>query len=119
MPAMEQLINTTKYSMLEIGFFGTAGAVWIVVYAAVIRGSLKKQFVEIPAATVVANFSWEIIWGFVYRTDLGTMFVWGYRTWFFMDLYIVWQLYRYGYKQVLNPYLQQYFRLFTTFGIVT
>jgi hypothetical protein len=107
---MDQLLNTTKYSMVEIGFFGLAGAAWVVVYAAVIRGMLRNKFVEIPFPAVVVNFGWEIVWGFFFRTDLGLLFAWGYRLWFFMDLFIVWQLFKHGYKQIPSPTLQPYFR---------
>jgi hypothetical protein len=116
----EEIVNLEKYSPLELILFGTAGAAWVVVYSAVIRGIFKHKFVEIPAAAVILNFGWEIVWGFFYRTDFGPLFQSGYRVWFALDLIIVWGLYKYGYKQVQGaPYRAKFFRPLVTLGIVS
>jgi hypothetical protein len=49
---------------------------------------------------------------------MGLLFVWGYRVWFFLDLFIVYGLFMYGDKQVLNPILKKYLRPAAVFGIV-
>lgn len=106
----EPLINTAKYTPVELVFFALGGLSWAVAYVAVLHGVFKRRFVEIPAAAVVANISWEFTWGIVYRTDLGAIFAWGYRLWFVLDLVIVWGLLRYGVQSLRTPRLREAFR---------
>lgn len=106
----EPLINTAKYTPVELIFFALGGLSWAVAYVAVLREIFKRRFVEIPAAAVVANISWEFTWGIVYRTDLGAVFAWGYRLWFVLDVVIVWGLLRYGAESLRTPRLREAFR---------
>ena len=59
---------------------------------------------------MAGNIAWEFTWGLVYRTDLGEVFVWGYRLWFLLDVFIVWGLLRYGVRHIATPKLREYFR---------
>ena len=108
--AGEALINTAKYSTLQIALFSVGGAFCVVCYAAVLRGIAKYHVVEIPAAAVASNMAWEITWALLYRTDLGVVFVWGYRTWLLLDVFIFGYLFLYGAQHVRNPALRRYFR---------
>jgi hypothetical protein len=106
----EALINTAKYSALQIALFSVGGAFCVVCYAAVLRGIAKHHVVEIPAAAVASNMAWEITWALLYRTDLGVVFVWGYRTWLLLDVFIFGYLFLHGEQHVRNPVLRRYFR---------
>lgn len=86
----EPLINTAKYSTPELLFFAAGGIAWALAYMGVLREIVRNTFVEIPATAVCVNIAWEFTWGIVYRTDLGAVFVWGYRLWFLLDVYYVW-----------------------------
>jgi len=46
----------------------------------------------------------------LYRTDLGVLFVWGYRSWLVLDLFIFGYLFLYGARHVKNQALVPYFR---------
>jgi hypothetical protein len=106
---MEHLLNLKDYSVTEHVFFATGCILWVIAYLAVIFKIRTKQFIEIPIIAVCANFTWEIIWSFIFNTDMGLIYVWGYRLWFFLDCYIVYGLFKYGMKQVdIEPIKQHY-----------
>ena len=106
----ETLINTAKYTPLELVLFSVGGLFCVVCYVAVLRKIRQHGVVEIPAAAVASNFAWEITWGLLYRTDLGLLFVWGYRTWLVLDVFIFGYLFLIGAKHVKNQALLPYFR---------
>jgi len=70
------LLNLTVYSPLEYAFYGAGGALWITVYLIILFQARKKEFVGAPALVMWAFMSWEILWGFVYKTDLDSLFIW-------------------------------------------
>jgi hypothetical protein len=114
----EPLINTARYSTAELLFFAAGGLAWALAYMGVLREIVRNKFVEIPATAVTANIAWEFVWGIVHRTDLGSLFAWGYRVWFFLDLFIVWGLLRYGVRHLGTPKLRDYFRAAVVLAIV-
>ena len=117
-PGSDLWFNTVKYSVAELAIFGAGGLLWVVAYIAVIVNVRKNQFVAIPAAAVVANISWEWLWGFFYLPDLGMAVVWGYRAWAILDVFIVIYLFRYGAKQLLTATGKQYLPYAIVFGLV-
>jgi hypothetical protein len=46
------------------------------------------------------------------------VFAWGYRIWFFLDLVIVYMLFKYGWKQADTPVIARAFNALSAFGIV-
>ncbi|MBC7889087.1 MAG: hypothetical protein H7Z13_14525 [Ferruginibacter sp.] len=105
---MEQpWLNLKDYTPAEHIFFGTGCFLWIVVYYYTIRNIKKKQFIEVPFITVCGNIAWEFLWSWIFITNMGSLFVWGYRIWFFLDCFIVYGLFRYGYKQISIPALSK------------
>jgi hypothetical protein len=114
----EPLVNTAEYSTPELLFFAAGGIAWALAYMGVLREIVRNKFVEIPATAVCVNIAWEFTWGIVYRTDLGAIFVWGYRLWFLLDVFIVWGLLRYGVRHLQTPKLREYFRLSVVLAIL-
>ena len=49
---------------------------------------------------------------------MGALYQWGYRVWFFMDCLIVYNLYRYGHKQLSIPLFKNNSHWLITLGIV-
>jgi hypothetical protein len=111
-------LNTAEYSGLELTLFLVGCAGWVVEYAGVLWTLRHRRFVEIPAAAVAANVAWEFVWGFLFPNQLGLLFTWGYRIWFFIDLFIVYNIYRWGRRQLVRPALDAWFAPAMTFGIV-
>ncbi len=114
----EQLVNTAKYGTPALLFFAAGGIAWALAYLGVLREIVRRHFVEIPATAVCANIAWEFTWGLVYRTDLGSLFAWGYRLWFALDVFIVWGLLRYGVRRVATKRLREYFRASVSLAIL-
>jgi hypothetical protein len=110
-------LNTAKYSNTELILFGIGAFFWILCYIFVIRGIIKHKFVGISASVVGANIAWEFLWAFVFRQDMGQVIQIGYYGWFLLDVFIVYSMFKYGYKQVL-PQNQKYFRLFFAYSIL-
>jgi hypothetical protein len=104
------LINTVTYTPLQIACFALGGLFWVIAYVAVIRSIRRHGVVEIPAAAVACNMAWETTWGLLYRTDLGTLFVWGYRSWFVLDLFIFGFLFLHGARHLRTEALRSWFR---------
>lgn len=98
-----RIINLTDYTILQHVFFALGCLLWVVTYIIVISAIRRKQFVEIPVVAVSANFAWEFLWSFFFITDMGLLYVWGYRIWFFLDCFIFLGLLHYGYKQMALP----------------
>lgn len=112
-------LNTTVYTPAQLVLFAVGCLGWVVSYVAVLGRVRRNRFIEIPAGAVVANVAWEFLWGFVYTTSMGMLFAWGYRIWFFLDVFIVYMLFKYGSKQVDTPLLAKAFRPATAFGILS
>lgn len=113
----QPFINTTDYTPLELILFGAGCFLWIVVYFFTLRSIVQRQFVEIPLVTIMGNIVWEFLWSWVFVTNMGSLFMWGYRVWFFMDCLIVYGAFRYGYKQISIPLLARITPALIAFGI--
>jgi hypothetical protein len=111
-------LNTTDYTPFQLTLFAAGCLGWVIAYIDVSRMLRRRQFVEIPAGAVVANIAWEFVWGFVYGSDMGRLFTWGYALWALQDVYITVALFRYGHKQVSAPALKRAFKPAAAFGIV-
>jgi len=94
--------NMTDYTLAEHICFATGCFMWVIVYIIIIRNIRKFQFIEIPMVAICANFAWEFLWSWVFMTDMGELYVWGYRIWFFLDCYILYSVFKYGFKQLVS-----------------
>ncbi|WP_027000466.1 hypothetical protein [Eisenibacter elegans] len=101
--------NLLDYTLTEHIFFAIGCIGWVVVYAIVISNIQKHRFVEVPFIAITANFAWEFLWSFVFMTNMGLAYVWGYRIWFFMDCWIVYGAFRYGASQMSIERWKPYF----------
>ncbi len=98
---MDQLINTTDYTILELILAALGAIGWVIAYLITIRNIRKYKFVEMPVFCATGNIAWEFLWGFVFydRINMGEIYVWSYRAWFLIDIYIFYSVIKYGYKQ--------------------
>jgi hypothetical protein len=116
---MSSLFNLTDYSVAEHVFFAVGCLLWVFTYFIVIRNIRKQQFVEIPIVAICANFAWEFLWSFVFKTDMGELYVWGYRIWFALDCYILYGLYKHGAKQLTEAPIIKHFSAITTLTLLS
>ena len=112
------IINLTDYTLSQHVLFALGCLLWVFTYIIIIRTIRKNKFIEIPLIAVTANFAWEFLWSFVFITNMGLLYVWGYRLWFFLDCFIVFGLFKYGYKQIGIESLQKYSKLIIAIAIV-
>lgn len=103
-------INFEKYDteVLTLAFIGAV--FWVAVYFFTIKNIIKHQWVEMPFYVACGNIVWEFLWGFIFyeQIDMGKLFVYSYRAWFFLDVYIFYAIYRYGNKQIENIHLRKH-----------
>jgi hypothetical protein len=111
-------LNLDYYSPLQLILFGLGALLWIINYIFIVRNIIKNQFVEMPAGVLCANFAWEFLWSWIYVINMGWAIRLGYMAWFFLDAFIVWGFYKYGYKQVSQSVIP-YYKLLFTFGIIS
>jgi hypothetical protein len=102
-PALIKYFNLCEYSIMDLCIVGVGTLMWVVSYIAVIRGGFKNKFIEMPLFVAIGNIAWEFIWSFVYKTNMGDFYLWGYRAWFVLDLFILYLIFKYGAKQFKLP----------------
>ena len=108
---LDSLVNLSSYTPLELILFGVGCYMWVVVYAIYIKEIHARKCIGMPVFAACSNFGWEIVWGVIPpSTDMGPLLVWAYRAWFFLDLYIIYGVYRYGSAQVATPALRRLFK---------
>lgn len=93
-------VNMQDYTLLDHLLFGIGCFLWVIVYILVLINIRKFKFVEIPMIAVTVNFAWETLWSWTFVSNMGMLYVWGYRSWFFLDCFIVFYTLKYGYKQL-------------------
>jgi len=113
----DKFLNVDMFGLpLTIIFFAGC-TLWVVAYGITIINIHKNKFVEIPVVGACANLAWEFIWsfpfGYMVASSMGTAILWGYRVWFFMDLYIFYNLLMHGSKQFATMELRRYFKPIT------
>lgn len=117
-PQLSRYINLCDYSVIEIILVLAGTLFWIAAYYIIIRNAFRNKYVEMPVVAGAANVAWEFTWGFLLVTDLGLVFVWGLRIWFFMDLLILYSLMKWGMKQYKDPQLVRVFRPITLLQVL-
>jgi len=101
-PEVLKWIRFDLYSMADIVLILLGTILWNIAYYIIIRNGFRNKFVEMPVAAGASNIAWEFVWGFMFKTNMGLLFVWGLRIWFFMDVLIFIALMQYGRKQLRN-----------------
>lgn len=106
----DSLVNCATYTPLELALFCFGCWLWVVVYFVVIRDIRRYAFVGMPALAGAANIGWEFVWTFVFETDMGLIARYAYYAWFFIDVYIFWNIIKYGNKQGWAPEIRRIFK---------
>src|SRR5690242_13186413 len=105
-------LNTDLYSRTEIFLYVGGFLAWTPAYVAIVVRCIRRKELEMPVVAVIGNLTWELLWGFFYRVDMG----WGlqgiYMGAFILDLAIFAVLVRHGAKQIRTPEVRRYFPLF-------
>lgn len=105
-------LNTDIYSWLELGLVLVSTIGWVGTYMSVIRHEKKYGFVEMPFFIACGNLVWEFLysWTYAQHINLGLLFVWGTRAWFFLDVYIFWLMLKDNGNDIQTPIIRKYYR---------
>jgi hypothetical protein len=107
----EPLINSQAYPPLELVLFAAGCAMWVVVYILYAKHLYSHKMIGMPVFAAASNFGWEFVWSFARPyTDMGLLFLWGYRIWFFFDIFIFYGVLRFGATQVSTAAIKRYFK---------
>lgn len=93
-------INLETYTATELSFLFAGTMLWNVAYFVIVRNAIRYKKVEMPFLAACSNIAWEFAWAFLLYTDLGRLFEWGLRTWFFLDVAIFYYTVKYGAGQM-------------------
>lgn len=110
MIAQPELLNTASYTSVQLGLLAFGHGAWAILYIMVLRNIRKHGVVEIPAASVAANFAYVTVWGLLNKTDLGALFVWLNRGGFVLELSVFAYVLLNGAKHIRIPELQRWFK---------
>jgi hypothetical protein len=108
-PEVLKWIRFDLYSPTDVALILAGTVLWCVAYFIIIKNAFKNQYVDMPLAAGAPNIAWEFIWSFLVVTDMGLLFVYGFRVWFFMDILILYTTFKYGSRQIVNPTLAKSF----------
>lgn len=89
---------------------GELGCVlWLGAYLLIIRQCFRDKTYGLPMVAICLNFAWEFLASWVLPNPVP---LWHFfdRAWFFGDLFIVYQLWRYGPELQRIPEVRRYFR---------
>jgi hypothetical protein len=99
--------NTKDYTVLQIVLFTTGAVLWVAAYINTIYRIRKKQTLDIPAIAITLNFGCEVVTGIFFLPNMGFALVIAYWAWMVLDAYIIFSLFKYGYKQMRVNFFKQ------------
>jgi hypothetical protein len=115
---LNALLNFQAYTPLEYVLYACSGTCWLILYLSVLFQARTRGFVGVPAIAMWAYMSWEILWGFVYTPNLGTLFAWALKAYLPLSAYICWLTLRHGHKQYQSGPSQHFMKAGFVFTLV-
>lgn len=108
---MTQLLNTNDYSTTILTLALIGSVFWVIVYLLLVKDAIKYKYMEMPIIAFCGNIAWEFLYSFVFvdHINLGRLYTWGYQAWFFIDLVIMFFVFRYGKKQIRTQFFKKNF----------
>jgi hypothetical protein len=88
------------YTGAEIFWYAVGFVLWTPAYVAIIRIGLHENRLEIPIIAVLGNATWEFMWGFLFRVDMGWLLQLIYQAAFVLDCWIIYYVFKYGREQL-------------------
>lgn len=101
--------NLHTYTPLEMVLFAGGCWLWVIAYIIIIRNIRKYKFVEMPTVAGTGNFAWEFVFSWIAPyTDMGWVPFAAYRAWFFLDMYIWYNVVKYAEFDTLLAAFRKY-----------
>ncbi len=108
---MEKLLNFQDYSPTVIVLNLICASLWAASYILIVIRIHKLKFIEMPLFAALGNIAWEFLWSTVFHGNMGPLIEWAVKLWLILDIYIIWNLYKYGRQQVFIPEMQKHFKV--------
>ena len=109
LPTLTQLLESGA-PRLALSLIALGGVVWLVTYLSALRTGHRQQAPALPIVAVCLNITWEILHSIVYppprQIDLVTNLAW-----LALDLFILFQVFRYGRGRQVIPEVRDHFPL--------
>jgi hypothetical protein len=106
----DDFFNWSKYTGLEAILFAGGCWMWVIVYGFLIHDIRKYKTFEMPTFVAAGNFAWEANFSWFFPSDMGHLAQGAYQAWFFLDLYIWWNLLKLGSVDCQTPWLKQRYK---------
>jgi hypothetical protein len=110
--------NFNEYNGFDLILLGSGFIFWGMAYYHIIRNGFKYKFNEMPMIVAAGNIAWEFSWSFIFHGDLGRLFLWGCMIWFFMDLFINYQVLAYNRQRVANIWVKKNYYFIYLFYLI-
>ena len=111
-------IDLNNYTAWQVAMFFVGSLLWLICYVDTIINIRKNKTINIPIGCVITNYGWEVAAALTFVPDMGKLIVGAYWAWMVFDTYIFISTFKYGYKQVLNPYFRKHLSTYIIMGIV-
>lgn len=110
MGVWDELMRQPGFSPLQAVFGAVMYLAWTAAYALIIYRGCKDHTYGVPWPCIVLNVAWEAIFSFeLTDAKLHWFFLYGNRFWLLFDVFILYQLARYGREAQLVPWLKRWF----------
>jgi hypothetical protein len=101
--------NCVAFTPFQLTLFAVGCLMWVIAYGIIIKNAFRFKIVDMAAIAAFSNFAWETVWSWAFRTDMGWFLVWVYRAWFFFDIIIIYQIFKYGSQQFPEGFVRRHF----------
>ncbi|MDJ0707625.1 MAG: hypothetical protein QNJ46_30480 [Leptolyngbyaceae cyanobacterium MO_188.B28] len=81
---------------------------WIIAYVLIFFKAKQDRTYGLPLIAICLNFAWEALAAFILPNPVD-LWQWFARIWFGLDLFLVWQLIKYGREEMDIPEVRQHF----------
>jgi len=94
-------VSSNGYTLFEVFMFLAGFLLWVLAYVYIIKNTIKYNFNEMPMVIATGNLAWEFCWSFLFKGDLGNIFMLGCQVWFILDIVINYTSYNIARKKAL------------------
>ena len=113
------IVNLNTYTPISLISYGSCAAIWLGIYLYLLYRVRKTGFAEVPLIAFSGFIAWEVLWGYVFRSDMGTLALYGLKVFAPLSVYIGWEVFRAGHKQFFTRTVQKQVPLLLGFTLVS
>jgi hypothetical protein len=114
---MHDLFNLADFTPAQHACYVASTLLWVIAYVQIARDAIRTKWLGMPAAALVGNLGWELVFSTVVTTRLGAFYVWGARAWLLFDALLFVLLLRYGRRQARNRLIARHFIALVCAGV--